>query len=88
MLAQCLKPSSHLELWKTCGERMKKVMSGFDLGAMARELNGMRGAYVKKAYMPHYEQIVLRINPKVENNGTWSLFEGSGTPRNKAVRCP
>ena len=24
----------------------------------------MQGAYVKKAYMPHYEQIVLRINPK------------------------
>ena len=43
---------------------MKKVMSGFDLRAMARELNGMQGAYVKKAYMPHYEQIVLRINPK------------------------
>ena len=28
------------------------------------ELNKWSGAYVKKAYMPHYEQIVLRINPK------------------------
>ncbi|MEK9652017.1 MAG: ribosome rescue protein RqcH [Poseidonia sp.] len=43
---------------------MKKAMSGFDLRAMARELDALSGAYVKKAYMPHYEQIVLRINPK------------------------
>ncbi len=43
---------------------MKKAMSGFDLRAMARELNALSGAYVKKAYMPHYEQIVLRVNPK------------------------
>ena len=43
---------------------MKKAMSGFDLRAMARELNTLQGAYVKKAYMPHYEQIVLRVNPK------------------------
>lgn len=43
---------------------MKKAMSGFDLRAVARELNALSGAYVKKAYMPHYEQIVLRINPK------------------------
>ena len=43
---------------------MKKAMSGFDLRAMARELDTLKGAYVKKAYMPHYEQIVLRVNPK------------------------
>ncbi len=43
---------------------MKKAMSGFDLRAMARELDALSGAYVKKAYMPHYEQIVLRVNPK------------------------
>ena len=43
---------------------MKKAMSGFDLRAMARELNALSGAYVKKAYMPHYEQIVIRVNPK------------------------
>ncbi len=39
-------------------------MSGFDLRAISRELDEFSGAYVKKAYMPHYEQIVLRINPK------------------------
>ena len=49
---------------ETVGEAMKKAMSGFDLRAMARELDALKGAYVKKAYMPHYEQIVLRINPK------------------------
>ncbi|HIF90764.1 MAG TPA: fibronectin-binding domain-containing protein [Candidatus Poseidoniales archaeon] len=43
---------------------MKAAMSGFDLYAMASELEKFTGAYVKKAYMPHYEQIVLRINPK------------------------
>lgn len=42
-------------------------MSGFDLRAMARELDALKGAYVKKAYMPHYEQIVLRVNPKGED---------------------
>ncbi|RPG77313.1 MAG: fibronectin-binding domain-containing protein [Euryarchaeota archaeon TMED248] len=43
---------------------MKAAMSGFDLRAISRELDEFSGAYVKKAYMPHYEQIVLRINPK------------------------
>ena len=42
---------------------MKKAMSGFDLRAW-RELDALKGAYIKKAYMPHYEQIVLRVNPK------------------------
>jgi len=61
---RALKPSSHLNGWNRSGEQMKKAMSGFDLRAMARELNTLQGAYVKKAYMPHYEQIVLRVNPK------------------------
>ena len=43
---------------------MKKAMSGFDLRVMARVLDALKGAYVNKAYMPHYEQIVLRLNPK------------------------
>ena len=43
---------------------MKKAMSGFDLRVMARELDALKGAYVKKAYRPQYEQIVLRVNPK------------------------
>ena len=43
---------------------MKDSMTGFDVRAVSLELNKWSGAYVKKAYMPHYEQIVLRINPK------------------------
>jgi len=43
---------------------MKDAMTGFDVRAVSLELDAWSGAYVKKAYMPHYEQIVLRINPK------------------------
>ena len=43
---------------------MKANMSGLDLRAIVGELSQYVGAYVKKSYMPHYEQIVLRINPK------------------------
>ena len=43
---------------------MKDSMTGFDVRAVSLELDAWSGAYVKKAYMPHYEQIVLRINPK------------------------
>lgn len=43
---------------------MKASMTGFDVRAVSQELDSWAGAYIKKAYMPHYEQIVLRINPK------------------------
>ena len=56
---------------------MKATMSGFDLRAVARELNHFSGAYVKKAYMPHYEQIVLRINPKDIDQFDLVLVRGS-----------
>lgn len=55
---------------------MKKAMSGFDLRAIARELNQFAGAYVKKAYMPHYEQVVLRINPKGSEQSDLVLVRG------------
>ncbi|MCH1540389.1 MAG: NFACT family protein [Candidatus Poseidonia sp.] len=55
---------------------MKKAMSGFDLRAVSRELDGSAGAYVKKAYMPHYEQIVLRLNPKGEDQFDLVLVRG------------
>ncbi|MBQ70849.1 MAG: hypothetical protein CMA65_05095 [Euryarchaeota archaeon] len=51
-------------------------MSGFDLRAIARELNQFAGAYVKKAYMPHYEQVVLRINPKGSEQSDLVLVRG------------
>ena len=56
---------------------MKAAMSGFDLRAIARELDRYAGAYVKKAYMPHYEQIVLRINPKDSNQFDLVLVRGA-----------
>ena len=55
---------------------MKKAMSGFDLRAIARELNDLAGAYVKKAYMPHYEQVVLRLNPKGADQSDLVLVRG------------
>ena len=67
---------------------MKKAMSGFDLRAMARELNALSGAYVKKAYMPHYEQIVLRVNPKEAAQRDLVLSEASAfTPQRETGRC-
>lgn len=56
---------------------MKASMSSFDLRAVARELNDFSSAYVKKAYMPHYEQIVLRINPKERDQFDLVLVRGS-----------
>jgi predicted ribosome quality control (RQC) complex YloA/Tae2 family protein len=43
---------------------MKQAMSAFDLRAVAAELRTFVGSFVKKSYMPHYEQVVLRMNPK------------------------
>ena len=56
---------------------MKAAMSGFDLRAVAQELSLFAGAYVKKAYMPHYEQIVLRINPKEMDQFDLVLVRGA-----------
>ncbi len=56
---------------------MKANMSGFDLRAIVGELNQFAGAYVKKSYMPHYEQIVLRINPKESNQFDLVIVRGS-----------
>ena len=56
---------------------MKANMSGFDLRAIVGELSQFTGAYVKKSYMPHYEQIVLRINPKESNQFDLVIVRGS-----------
>ena len=52
-------------------------MSGFDLRAIVGELSQYVGAYVKKSYMPHYEQIVLRINPKEVSQFDLVIVRGS-----------
>ena len=56
---------------------MKANMSGFDLRAIVGELSQYVGAYVKKSYMPHYEQIVLRINPKESSQFDLVIVRGS-----------
>ncbi|MDP7202872.1 MAG: ribosome rescue protein RqcH [Candidatus Poseidoniaceae archaeon] len=43
---------------------MREQMSGFDLRRMSLELQAQVGGWMKKAYQPHHEQVVLRINPK------------------------
>ena len=60
---------------------MKANMSGFDLRAIVGELSQYVGAYVKKSYMPHYEQIVLRINPKESNQFDFSFAFFATTDR-------
>ncbi len=45
---------------------MRAQSSSFDVARMVRELHGMVGTRVRKAYQPHHEQVVLRLNPKGE----------------------
>ncbi len=55
---------------------MKDDMSGFDLRAICNELQDIGSAWVKKAYMPHYEQVVLRMNPKGKDGYDLVLIRG------------
>ncbi len=43
---------------------MRENSSSFDVARIVRELSGMVGARARKAYQPHYEQVVLRLNRK------------------------
>jgi len=43
---------------------MRAQSSSFDVARMVRELREMIGVRARKAYQPHYEQVVLRLNPK------------------------
>jgi len=43
---------------------MRESSSSFDVARIVRELSEMEGARARKAYQPHYEQIVLRLNRK------------------------
>ena len=45
---------------------MRAQSSSFDVARMVRELREMVGTRVRKAYQPHHEQVVLRLNPKGE----------------------
>ena len=43
---------------------MREQSSSFDVARIVRELSGMVGARARKAYQPHYEQVVVRLNRK------------------------
>ena len=43
---------------------MREQSSSFEIARIVRELSEMIGARVRKAYQPHYEQIVVRLNRK------------------------
>ncbi|SVA04835.1 uncharacterized protein METZ01_LOCUS57689 [marine metagenome] len=43
---------------------MREQSSSFDVARIVRELSGMVGARARKAYQPHYEQVVIRLNRK------------------------
>lgn len=43
---------------------MRAQSSSFDVARIVRELRTMVGVRARKAYQPHYEQVVLRLNPK------------------------
>ena len=43
---------------------MREQSSSFDVARIVRELSEMVGARARKAYQPHYEQVVVRLNRK------------------------
>jgi len=43
---------------------MREQSSSFEIARIVSELSDMIGSRAKKAYQPHYEQIVLRLNQK------------------------
>lgn len=51
---------------KSGGEIMKGQMSSFDVARIVAELRPYIGSHARKSYHPHWEQVVLRLNPKEE----------------------
>ena len=43
---------------------MRDKLSSFDVACITNELSEMIGARMRKAYQPHYEQVVLKLNRK------------------------
>ena len=55
---------------------MRDQSSSFDVARMVTELRSMLGARARKAYQPHYEQVVLRLNPKGEPSTDLVIVRG------------
>ena len=55
---------------------MREQSSSFEVARVVRELSKMVGARVRKAYQPHYEQVVLRLNRKGDSNRDLVIVRG------------
>lgn len=55
---------------------MREQMSAFDIARMARDIAALAGARTKKMYQPHYEQVVLRLNPRGAPNRDLVIVRG------------
>ena len=58
------------------GRTMRDQMSSFDIARMALEIDALAGARCRKMYQPHYEQVVLRLNPKGKPNCDLVIVRG------------
>ena len=56
---------------------MREQASSFDVARIVRELSKMIGARARKAYQPHYEQVVIRLNPKGVPSSDLVIVSGS-----------
>ena len=55
---------------------MRDQMSSFDIARMALDIDALKGARCRKMYQPHYEQVVLRLNPKGRPNCDLVIVRG------------
>ena len=55
---------------------MREQTSSFEVARTVVELNKMIGARIRKAYQPHYEQVVLRMSKKGQANTDLVIVRG------------
>ena len=55
---------------------MRDQMSSFDIARMVLDIDALAGARCRKVYQPHYEQVVLRLNPKGMSNRDLVIVRG------------
>ena len=55
---------------------MRGQMSSFDVARVVAELQPYIGARARKSYQPHWEQVVLRLNPKEESQVDLVIVRG------------
>ena len=55
---------------------MREQMSSIDIAQIAQEIESLAGARCKKMYQPHFEQIVLRMNPKEKPTQDFVIVRG------------